>query len=810
MWGVREDKVPKYLFGTFCFYLLYFVAVIFYLETGVQWLAVPVGSFAVSLFVLGLYGNNRQVQAYTASILICFNVFAYSLMSGEYTEVFTVFCAAVCLVSFYHIPKANYVMLALSTLYIIYGLVWHGEGQNVLWRGGFLSVMIRIFSLYMVQILLIMLIKRQQKMQSVAEQKRQRAEEAAQAKEDFLVNMSHEIRTPMNAITGMAELALRNNLLTGQGRECLYNIRAAGEDLRVIIDDILDVTKIDSGRLEIMTEEYEITSVVHDAVNVIQLMLGEKQVVLSVDVNPDIPVKLRGDSIRIKQIILNLLTNAVKYTEQGTIHLKVKSAPVEGAGEHVYLEVSVTDTGIGMSQQQLEDLFTKFRQTDSGRARGGSGLGLAISKRLAELMQGELTVVSELGKGSQFTFTVRQEVVDAGPCMVNVSQDECRLPVKKEENTEKEKPKKEGRQVTFTAPLVRILLVDDNKVNLKVAEGLLRPYKMCIETAGSGMQAVELVKERIYDLIFMDHMMPQMDGVEAAKIIRGLDREYCHTVPIIALSANAIPGVKELFLNAGMNDFVAKPIEICVMDQVLRNWLPEDKMISGEASAGEAPKGNFTASSDLKSNPLLWQMEGIDVVVGMEYSGADADLYREVLTDYMDTIEEKAQTIEDAMKARDIDAYTIEVHSLKSTSKSIGAIALSQLANSLEENGKNGEWEQIVARTPALLSMYRGLYHIIMPYRTVREQEAQVKKPISDGELTGILEQLFDSVNMYDSIRAEEIVRELSAYDLSEHADEYMEEVSEAVNRFDYDGCKEKVTLWRAKLQEKRKGMPEH
>lgn len=802
MLGDRGDKVPKYLFGAFCFYLLYFVFIVAYLDTGMCWLTVPVASFVLSLLILRFCGSNIKLQAYAVSALTCFNIFAYSLMCHEFTEVFTVFCAAVCLVSFYYIPKANYMMMGFITVYIIYALIWQEAWKEFLRHDSSVSGSIRIFSVYLVQIVMIMLIKRQQAMQNLAEQKMREAEKAAQAKEDFLINMSHEIRTPMNAVTGMAELALRNESLSEQDKEYLHNIRAAGEDLRSIVDDILDMAKIDSGKLEIKAGEYDITSVVHDAVNVAQIMLGEKQVVLSADIDSDTPALLWGDSMHIKQILSNLLSNAVKYTERGTIYLKVDSVPVDKERSHIDLKVTVTDTGIGMSEQQLEELFVKFSKKDGGWVRGDVGLGLAVSRRLAELMQGNLSAVSELGKGSEFIFTVRQKVADATPCAEKTPPAVCGPALEKEKSEAKENHKKQDRQISFTAPSVRVLLVDDNKVNLKVAEGLLRPYKMYIETANSGMRAVELVQEYVYDLIFMDHMMPQMDGVEAARTIRGLDREYCHTVPIIALSANAVHGMRELFLEAGMNDFVAKPIETDILDKTLRKWLPEDKVIPNKG-ADKADCKESAATSDLKSNPLLWRMEGIDVVVGMEYSAGDADLYREVLTDYMDTIEEKAQTIEQAVEKRDIDTYTIEVHSLKSTSKSIGAMGLSQLAKNLEENGKNGEWEPIIARTPALLSMYRGLYHIIMPYRTEREQETQDKKPISSGELTKLLNQLFDSVNMYDSIRAEEIIKELSSYDLAGNAEEYMVEVSEAVNRFDYDGCKEKVTQWKGKLQEK-------
>lgn len=807
MWGNEKDKAPKYLFGAFCFYLLYLTFVVIYLNLDTRWLIVPIISFGLSLFVLKVYGSRIEIQAYTVTILAYINIFAYGAMLGEFTEVFTVFCAAVCLISFYHILQVNYLMLVLGTFFILFKLIFQGEWQDFTSHDSSIAVTIRIFSVYLVQFLMIMLIKRQQRAQELVEQKIREAEVAAQAKEDFLANVSHEVRTPMNTITGMVELALRNDALQGQEKEYLYNIRAAGEDLVSIINDILDITKIDSGDFEISENEYEITSLIHDVVNVIQVMLGEKPVVLLVNVNPDTPVRLRGDNVRIKQIILNLLSNAAKYTEKGTIRMEVESVPVDGESGKIDLKICIADTGIGMPEKQLEDLFTKFKQADSSsRAKGGSGLGLAISKRLVELMQGTLYAKSELGKGSEFTFTVRQQVIDARPCIETDLQSVQPPAFQKEDGAvHRENNKHKGRQTTFTAPTARILLVDDNKVNLKVAEGLLRPYKMCVEMADSGIQAIEMVKNRVYDLIFMDHMMPQMDGVEATKIIRGLDGEQFRKVPIIALSANAVRGAKEMFLETGMNDFVAKPIEIHAMDSTLRKWLPEDKILPNRNAAEAAPVGEmeFDLKINSKVNPMLWQMEGIDAAVGMKYCDGDADLYRDILSDYMDTIEEKADIIEQSVDKGDLETYTIEVHSLKSTSKSIGALELSELAKDLEANGKNKEWGPIIARTPALLSMYRGLYHIIMPYRTVKEEETGEKKPIDDEELIQLLGQLVDSVSMFDSIRAEEIISQLAEYDITDSWEGHMKIVSESMGRFDYDVCKDEVMLWRRELNEK-------
>lgn len=792
-------KIPKYLFGAFCIYLLYYAFIIMYLQIDARWYLVPGLSFVAITLILWFQRNSFEAYAYTLTIFGFIDIMCYSLMLHEFTEVFTVLCAAACLISFFHVLQVNYLMLGFSTLFVAYWLIRENQWQAFLYHDTSIAVTIRVFSLYLVQVLLIILIKKQKKMQQLVEQKVQEAETAGQAKEDFLANMSHEIRTPMNAITGMVELVLRNENLPEQEKEYLYNIQSAGEDLLSIIDDILDVTKIDSGNLEITEEEYEITSIVHDVMNVIQVMLGEKDVTLHVDIDPNIPARLKGDGVRIKQVMMNLTGNAVKYTEQGRIDLKLKAEPVEGQDTQIYLKVSVADTGIGIPEEQIDDLFTVFKQADSRRNRstGGSGLGLAISKKLIELMHGTLSAESELGKGSTFTFTIVQEVIDASPCIDKDPQVTLQSTMRREaDKKEKERRKQAGKQITFTAPDARILLVDDNKVNLKVAEGLLRPYHMNVETADSGSRAIEMVQNEHFDLVFMDHMMPVMDGVDATKIIREMQGEYFQKVAIVALSANAVRGAKEMFLEAGMNDFVAKPIEMRIMDRTLRRWLPEDKIISNKNAEEATNKENNDADMD----PSLWRMEGIDMAAAMEYACGDMELYREVLSDYRDSIHEKADVIERAVADQDLETYTIEVHSLKSTSKSIGAMELSEMARKLEENGKAGEWESVIAGTPELLSVYRGLYDIVAPYCRAKEPAATEKKPFDPKEISVLLGQLSDCMDEYDSIRGEEVVKQLAQYAFAAPGDTYMEQISKAIGRFDYDVCKEVVLKWQQEL----------
>ena len=284
----EKNNIPLYLFGAFCFYSLYVIGIILYLDMDKRWLIIPFATVIIDVLVSKICSDNIEIQAYTMTVLTFVNISAYSAMFHEFTEVFTVFCAAFCLISFYRVLKANYLMLVFVTIFIVYHLIFQSAWRFLGVRDSSIAITIRIFSIYLVQFLLIMLLRRQEKTQAMVEQKAREAEAAAQAKEDFLANMSHEIRTPMNAITGMVELALSNDNMPDQEREYLHNIRVAGEELVSIIDNILDVTKMRSGVLDITEEEYQITSLVHDVVNSVQVLLGEKQITLLVDVNPDI------------------------------------------------------------------------------------------------------------------------------------------------------------------------------------------------------------------------------------------------------------------------------------------------------------------------------------------------------------------------------------------------------------------------------------------------------------------------------------------------------------------------------------------
>ena len=573
--------------------------------------------------------------------------------------------------------------------------------------------------------------KRYNMMEELKEAK-QRAEEANESKSNFLSNMSHEIRTPMNAIVGMTEILLRSDL-SDQDRGYLMNIKNSGASLLTIINDILDFSKIESGRLEIIEEEYEPMSMLSDLSMIFLNRIGDKPVELLFDIDRNLPNKMYGDALRIRQVIINIANNAIKFTGNGYVKLTIKMSPMTEA-DMVNLDISIEDSGQGIKPEDLDKLFGSFQQVDTKKNRNkeGTGLGLAISKQLVETMGGQIGVRSEYGKGSEFYFnipqrvigdqiaaTVKGEAVLHEPMVVSGHMnDECTLNQLKalaegyglkfvdcyEARARKDKvdyffvdeavyrgikdsieeyfvstgtelcvlqnPMREAvwdEQATvvnkplytlnfcqvinhettaafvetdnvmnFTAPQAQILIVDDNEMNLKVAKGLLQPLQMNIDTASSGKTAIEMVQLKKYHIVFMDHMMPVMDGVETTQKMRALDDAYIQTMPIIALTANAVMGARENFKEAGMNDFVAKPIELKDICSKIRAWLPHElihKLSSSAPAKAQIPAQELPA------------IEGLDVAEGVKNSGS-LELFTNLLGDFYKLIDLKATKIE--------------------------------------------------------------------------------------------------------------------------------------------------------------------
>jgi CheY-like chemotaxis protein len=391
------------------------------------------------------------------------------------------------------------------------------------------------------------------------------ANQANEAKSYFLSTMSHDIRTPMNAIIGMNEMILRDS---HDDEILMYseNIRAAGNTLLGIINDILDFSKIEAGKMEIINVDYNCASLLNDIVNMVQRRADEKNLYFKLDVAPNIPRCLHGDEIRIKQVITNILSNAVKYTNEGGVTFVVRSSKCEDNPDYVMLHVSVEDTGIGIKKEDLDKLFVAFERIDEKKNRNieGTGLGMAIAQRFLNMMGSSIQVESEYGRGSVFSFDLKQKVVK----WESLGEfDTAYKSFLKE---------REQYKVQFVAPDARILVVDDNEINLKVFVNLLRETKIQIDTAESGNACLALFKRNFYDVIFLDHMMPDKDGIETIKEMKECTDTPNAKTPIICLTANAVSGMREIYINAGFDDYLTKPIDTVRLEDMLRTHLSSD------------------------------------------------------------------------------------------------------------------------------------------------------------------------------------------------------------------------------------------
>lgn len=582
-------------------------------------------------------------------------------------------------------------------------------------------------------------------------------EDANRAKTNFVSNMSHEIRTPMNSIVGITEILLRSRH-SPKEQEYLLNIQSSGRVLLTIINDVLDCSKMEAGKMQLFDEPYDTCSLFHDLRISMENRIGHSGLELIYDIDQDIPCKLKGDMGRIRQVIINLVNNAIKYTEKGSVrfsvHVRQKNT------DKVMLYYEVADTGIGIRKEDQKILFDAFQRVEMDRNRyvEGTGLGLTISQNLVNMMGGVIEVESEYGKGSRFFFTIEQTIIDPTPVSaVNYNG-------QKDNVTEKE------AECLFIAPEAHILLVDDNELNLVVAKELLKPLRMQIDTAENGLQAVKMVRGSQYDLVLMDHMMPVMDGIEAAKAIRALPEDKYQKLPIIALTANAMVDARKEFLNAGMNGFVAKPIDFARICNQLKLWLPKD--LVRDVPKEEAKKLLADDLSDREIQPEDPQM-GFSFEEGVKHCGSKAALMKTIRIFYR-TIDSKADKIEQCLKEGLISDYVVEVHALKSSALLIGAVPLSEAAKELEGYGKQGKTELLEEKTPDLLAMYRDFKDILKP---CADKEEAARQEASNGEWCQALQQIHQCIEQFDLDGVDRIMEKLEEYQIPECIRESMDQL---------------------------------
>lgn len=527
------------------------------------------------------------------------------------------------------------------------------------------------------------------------------AEQANQAKSQFLANMSHEIRTPINTIMGMNELVLREDI-TPEVRRHSEDIQNASTSLLSIVNDILDFSKIESGKMHIVPQEYDVGDLLAELSTMLQVRAQQKNLAAEIVFDERIPKKLLGDVKRVRQVILNLLSNSVKYTEEGKIAFSVRLDHTEE--DKAYLEVAVKDTGIGIRKEDMDKLFQTFERLDEKRNANiqGSGLGLNITKELLLLMGSELRIDSVYGEGSRFYFMLEQGIVDTE--MIGNITDE------KDKNIAVENYKPQ-----FMAPDVKILVIDDNEMNLKVVEGLLAATRVQVETGTSGRECLEKIREKHYDLILLDHMMPEMDGIETLEHIKKEDH-FCKETPVIILTANAIHGAREAYLEKGFTDYLSKPVTGDALETALAMYLPREKMLASASAVPEksienssfavgAKNTNNTAGDiETDAEPLISEEDGL------MYSGGMMDLYQQMLQMFQAQGDEKIQEMNHFVGEEDWQNYRVRIHALKSSAKGIGANSLSEAAAELEQAAKKEDGEYIKKQHPKAMK----LYHVVM------------------------------------------------------------------------------------------------
>ncbi len=595
---------------------------------------------------------------------------------------------------------------------------------------------------------------------------RRQAEKASIAKSEFLANMSHEIRTPMNAIIGLNDIIMEECADTEIYAHA-KDVQSAAKSLLAIINDILDLSKVEAGKMELIYVDYYIKVLANEIIGIMDMAASQRGIILKYECDETIPCGYCGDDGRIKQILINILNNAVKFTQKGYVRAYITGKPGKNEDEELLI-FYVEDTGCGIREEDLEKIFEDFQQVDSKRNRSaeGTGLGLAIVKHLVELMNGSIEVESVYGKGTAVTITIPQKITDRRP--VSQLQD---LPQTEQKITD-----------TFTAPGVKALIVDDNAINRKVARGFLKNYAFDLTEADSGPEAIKLVHDVRYDIIFMDHMMPGMDGIEAAEIIRRDCGENGTAPVIVALTANAMEGMREHFLECGFQDFISKPLDRKELNQLLLRWIPEKYRHTKEKIEEPIPL-----------DPAAFQIDGIDMNAAIQYYSGDEEGFAELLELYYMDGKRKISLLHELMES-DLSHYQIEVHGLKSASANIGAMTVSDLARAQENAAAQRNREFITEQFPLLLAEYETLLANIGQFLNQRSQKHNRKEKLPALPIQELKEQTAEALEELKRFRSQkcaEMVEATLLHEMPEKIAEHFLQIQEQLKLYEDDNAEE-------------------